>query len=114
MAETEEQARENTQGPLNWVLDILQWRRTFDRGSEVHEHLEDWRRDRTDLPMSYDYLYDKRAIIGTPEQCLAKILELKNAGIEFFGGNFAFGGMDDRKVRQFMELFAKKVMPHLG
>ena len=35
--------------------------------------------------MSYDYLYDKRAIIGTPEQCLAKILELKNAGIEFGG-----------------------------
>ena len=114
MAETEEQARENTQGSLNWVVDILQWRRTFDRGSEVHEHLEDWRRDRTDLPMSYDYLYDKRAIIGTPEPCLAKILELKNAGIEFFGGNFAFGGMDDRKVRQSMELFAKKVMPHLG
>tara|TARA_B000000460_G_scaffold232806_1_gene192034 strand:- start:742 stop:1041 length:300 start_codon:yes stop_codon:yes gene_type:complete len=99
VAETEEQARENTQGPLNWVLDILQWRRTFYRGGEVHEHLEDWRRDRTDLPMSYDYLYDKRAIIGTPEQCLAKILELKNAGIEFFGGNFIFGGMDDWKVR---------------
>ena len=114
MAETEEQARENTQGSLNWVLDILQWRRTFDRCSEVHEHLEGWRRDRTDLPMSYDYLYDKRAIIGTPEQCLDKIMELKNAGIEFFGSNFAFGGMDDRKVRQSMELFAKKVMPHLG
>ena len=76
MAETEEQARENTQCPLHRVLDILQWRRTFDRGSEVHEHLEDWWRDRTDLPMSDDYLYDKRAIIGTSEQCLAKILEL--------------------------------------
>jgi len=85
----------------------------FNQGSEVYEHLEDWRRDRTDLPVSYDYLYDKRAIIGTPEQCLAKILELKNAGAEIFGGNFAFGGMDDRKVRQSMELFAKKVMPHL-
>ena len=52
VAETEEQAYENTQGPLNRVLDILQWRRTFDRGSEVHDHLQDWRRDRTDLPMS--------------------------------------------------------------
>ena len=114
VAETEEQARENTQGPLNWVLDILQWRRTFNQGSEVYEHLEDWRRDRTDLPVGYDHLYDNRAIIGTPEQCLAKILELKNAGIEIFGGNFAFGGMEDRKVRQSMELFAKKVMPHLG
>ena len=49
--------------------------------------------------MSDDYLYDKRAIIGTSEQCLAKILELKNAGIEFFGGNFIFGGIDDWKVR---------------
>ena len=78
---------------------VLYYTGRLHRGGEVHEHLEDWRRDRTDLPMSYDYLYDKRAIIGTPEQCLAKILELKNAGIEFFGGNFIFGGMDDWKVR---------------
>ena len=97
VAETEEQARENTNGPLNWVLDILQWRRTFNQGSEV-----------------YDYLFDKRAVIGPPEQCLAKILALKDAGIEFFGGNFAFGGMENRKVRRSMELFAEKVMRHLG
>ena len=114
VAETEAEARENAKGPLNWVLDILQWRRTFQQGSEVYEHLEDWRRDRTDLPVSYDHLFENRAVIGTPEQCLAKILELKDAGIEFFGGNFAFGGMENRKVRRSMELFAEKVMPHLG
>jgi alkanesulfonate monooxygenase SsuD/methylene tetrahydromethanopterin reductase-like flavin-dependent oxidoreductase (luciferase family) len=114
VAPTEAEARQNTLGPLNWVLDVLQWRRTFQQGSEVYQHLDDWRRDRTELPMSYDRLYEKRAIIGTPEQCLAKILDLKKAGIEFFGGNFAFGGMEHPKVLKSMELFAKEVMPHLA
>ena len=86
----------------------------YHQGSEVYEHLEDWRRDRTDLPVSYDHLFENRAVIGTPEQCFAQILEIKDAGIEFFGGNFAFGGMENRKVRRSMELFAEKVMPHLG
>ena len=114
VARTEEEARRNTQGPLNWVLDVLQWRRTFQHGSEVYEHLDDWRRDRTELPLSYEHLYEKRAVIGTPEQCVAKILRLKEAGIEFFGGNFAFGSMENKTVRHSMELFAEEVMPHLA
>ena len=39
VAETEEQARRDTQAGLEWTVDMIQWRRTFARGSEVHHRL---------------------------------------------------------------------------
>jgi alkanesulfonate monooxygenase SsuD/methylene tetrahydromethanopterin reductase-like flavin-dependent oxidoreductase (luciferase family) len=111
VAESEEQARRDTERGLSWTIDMIQWRGTFKQGSEVHHHLEDWRRTRTTLPLSYDYLYEKRAVIGTPESCAAKIREFQQQGIEYFICNFAFGGMEHDKVLRSMELFAKEVMP---
>jgi alkanesulfonate monooxygenase SsuD/methylene tetrahydromethanopterin reductase-like flavin-dependent oxidoreductase (luciferase family) len=111
VAESEEQARRDTEQGLNWTIDMIQWRGTFTQGSEVHHHLEDWRRTRTTLPLSYDHLYEKRAVIGTPESCAAKIREFQQQGIEYFICNFAFGGMEHDKVLRSMELFAKEVMP---
>ena len=112
VAETEFQARKNAEAHLNWVQDILQWRRTFTQGTEVYKHLEDWRRTRTELPPTYDYLVANRAIVGSPEQCVAKIREIQASGIEYFGCNFSFGGMKHSTVLRSMELFAQEVMPH--
>jgi alkanesulfonate monooxygenase SsuD/methylene tetrahydromethanopterin reductase-like flavin-dependent oxidoreductase (luciferase family) len=114
VAESEEQARRDTEPSMNWTIDMIQWRGTFKQGSEVHHHLEDWRRTRTTLPPSYDYLYEKRAVFGTPESCAAKIREFQQQGIEYFICNFAFGGMEHGKVLRSMELFAKEVMPQFA
>ena len=114
VAETEEQVRQDTETRLNWVADIMQWRRFIDKGSEVYQRMDDWRRTRTQLPASYDYLAHKRAIVGTPDQCVAKIQELQQHGIAYFGCNFDFGGMEHQKVLRSMELFAKEVMPRLS
>ena len=114
VAETEEQARRDTEGRLNWVVDIMQWRRDFERGSEVYQSMEDWRRTRRELPVSYDNLLQNRAFVGTPEQCIAKLKALQEHGIEYFGCNFHFGGMEHEKVMRSMELFASEVMPHFG
>jgi alkanesulfonate monooxygenase SsuD/methylene tetrahydromethanopterin reductase-like flavin-dependent oxidoreductase (luciferase family) len=114
VAESEEQARQDTQQSLNWTLDMIQWRGTFKQGSEVHHRLDDWRRTRTTLPPSYDYLYEKRAVFGTPDSCAAKIREFQQQGIEYFICNFAFGGMEHRKVLRSMELFATEVMPRFA
>ena len=114
VAETEEQVQQDTRARLNWVVDIMQWRRFIPKGSEVHQRMEDWRRTRTQLPSSYDDLTRHRAIIGTPDQCVAKIQELRRHGIEYFGCNFDFGGMEHHKVRRSMDLFAKEVMPRLS
>ena len=112
VAESEEEARKDTEPTLSWTLDMNQWRRTFKQGSEVYHRLEDWRNTRTELPPSYEYLYENRAIIGTPAQCLAKIKALQQQGIEYFGCNFSFGGMPHDKLLRSMKLFAAEVMPH--
>ena len=112
VAETEAQARKDSQDALNWTLDMTQWRRTFTVGSEVNLRLQDWRDTRSELPPSYDYLCEHRAIIGTPDQCVAKIKELQQQGIEYFGCNFSFGGLEHEKLLRSMELFSREVMPH--
>ena len=112
VAETEEEAKKDTEAALSWTLDMVQWRRTFQRGSEVYEKMDDWRRVRTELPTTNEHLYDQRAIIGTPDQCVAQIKELQRHGIEYFGCNFSFGGMEQGKLLRSMKLFADEVMPH--
>jgi alkanesulfonate monooxygenase SsuD/methylene tetrahydromethanopterin reductase-like flavin-dependent oxidoreductase (luciferase family) len=112
VAETEDQARQDTEEALNWTMDVNQWRRVFSQGSELHTgSLADFRAARTELPPSYDYLYQKRAFIGTPDQCAKKIQALRDQGIEYFGCNFSFGDMDHQNVLKSMELFSKEVMP---
>ena len=111
VAETEEQANANAKPALDWNLDMIQWRRTFDTGSEVWEKMEDFRNTRTELPPSYDYLAENRAFIGNPDQIIAKIQALKDEGIETFGCNFSFGGMPQDQVLKSMQLFAKEIMP---
>ena len=111
VAETEDQARRDSEAALNWTMDVNQWRRTYQRGSEVYDSLEDFRRTRTELPPSYEYLFQHRAFIGNPDQIVAKIRPLQDAGIGYFGCNFSFGGMPQDKVLKSMELFAREVMP---
>jgi alkanesulfonate monooxygenase SsuD/methylene tetrahydromethanopterin reductase-like flavin-dependent oxidoreductase (luciferase family) len=111
VAETEEKAREDTMASINWAVDMVQWRGTFAEGSEVTHRIADWRKARTSLPDSYDFVCENRAVIGTPDQVAAKIQEYRDSGIEYFGCNFAFGGMDHDKVMRSMKLFHKEVMP---
>ena len=111
VAETEEQARRDSKAALNWTMDVNQWRRTYQRGSEVYDSLDDFLRTRTELPPSFEYLFEHRAFIGNPEQIIAKIRALQDAGIGYFGCNFSFGGMPQDKVLKSMELFAREVMP---
>ena len=111
VAETEEQARSESRDGLDWTLDVGQWRRAFREGSEVYHHLADWRRTRTELPPDYDYLFENRAVIGTPDQCIARIRALEEQGIEYFGCNFFMGNIEHRNVLKSMKLFAREVMP---
>ena len=111
VGETEARARNDSEAALNWTMDVNQWRRTYQSGSEVYDSLDAFRQSRTELPPSYDYLFEHRAFIGNPEQIIAKIRALQDAGIGYFGCNFSFGGMPQDKVLKSMELFAREVMP---
>ena len=114
VAETEEQAHRDAREALNWTLDINTWRREYSVGSEVYDRLEDYRQRRTELPPSYEYLAEHRAFIGTPDQCAAQIQKLNDAGVQYFGCNFAFGGLEQKKQLRSMELFAREVMPRFA
>ena len=61
VAETEEEVIRDTEDRINWVADIMQWRRFIPSGSEVYRRMDDWRRERTELPDSYEYLAANRA-----------------------------------------------------
>ncbi len=111
VAETEAQARQDTEGHINWILDIMQWRRFFKESSEVPYPIENWRRTRTEATVGSDYIFDNRAFVGTPDQCATKIGELQAQGIDYFGCNFDMGGISHDKVMRSMELFANEVMP---
>ena len=114
VAETEEQARQDTQDHVDWILDIMQWRRFIKEGSEVTHRMADWRRTRAEATVGYDYIAANRAFIGTPDQCAAKIQLLQEHGIDYFGCNFAMGGIPQDKVLRSMELFANEVMPRFA
>lgn len=114
VAETEAQARRDTREALDWNLDMIGWRGTFTEGSEVGHRLQDWRAASGHTPPDFDRLYQHRAVMGTPEQVVAQIKAIQAHGIDYFGCNFAFGGMPHDKVMRSMELFSREVMPHFS
>jgi alkanesulfonate monooxygenase SsuD/methylene tetrahydromethanopterin reductase-like flavin-dependent oxidoreductase (luciferase family) len=113
VAETEEEALRDARESVAWTLDMIQWRATFQQGSEVYQHLDDFRRSRTSLPLSFEQIAERRGFFGTPEQIAERIKQVRAEGIEHFGATFAFGALDQRKVLRSMELFAKEVMPRV-
>ncbi len=114
VAETEEQAHKEAREALNWTLDLNTWRREFSVGSEVYDSMAEYLERRTVFPPTYEYLAEKRAFIGDPDQCAARIQELHDAGVRYFGCNFAFGGLAQDKQLKSMELFAREVMPRFA
>ncbi len=67
-----------------------------------------------DNEASAEELLDQYFIMGTPEQCVAKLETLREAmGIDHFSASFWFGNLSHEKVLGSMELFAKEVMPAL-
>ena len=45
VAETEEQAKQNVEGPLSWMMDMISWRHSYETGSEVYDRLDDLAQD---------------------------------------------------------------------
>lgn len=112
VAETEEEALRDARRSVEWTLDMIQWRGSFTTGgSEVYQHLDDFRRTRTTLPPSFEHIAEHRGFFGTPDQVAEKIRAIEAEGIEYFGATFAFGDLEHEKILRSMELFAKEVMP---
>jgi alkanesulfonate monooxygenase SsuD/methylene tetrahydromethanopterin reductase-like flavin-dependent oxidoreductase (luciferase family) len=50
-------------------------------------------------------------LFGTPDDCIARLLEFEKAGVCNVICWFSYGGMPDEAVRRSMTLFAREVMP---
>ena len=77
--------------------------RKFMAGFDVMKPME----DRVDPDLVNDYLVHRFSIAGTPEECIKRIEELRDAGVEHLMLTPA------RKVyHESVETFAAKVIPH--
>jgi alkanesulfonate monooxygenase SsuD/methylene tetrahydromethanopterin reductase-like flavin-dependent oxidoreductase (luciferase family) len=82
VADTERSALENTTKHVDWIQDIMQWRRNLAESTEVHLPMEKWRAERNELPPDNQYISEKRAFIGTPEAVAEKIIMLRDPKYE--------------------------------
>ena len=65
-----------------------------------------------DTEPSTEELLERYFVMGTPEQCIAKLERLREAmGINHFNASFWFGDLKHEQVLNSMELFANEVMP---
>ena len=113
VALTEREADENVKLHLDWIQDVMQWRRHLTRTTEVGRDIDEWKKIRSDPPPSYEYIKKNRAFIGTPESVIRQISELKSHGIEYFGCNFSLAGLSQEKILASMRLFDQKVRPFI-
>ncbi len=57
-------------------------------------------------------LLERYFIMGTPQECITRLGELRDAmGMDHFNANFWFGDLEEQQVLRSMELFAREVMP---
>jgi alkanesulfonate monooxygenase SsuD/methylene tetrahydromethanopterin reductase-like flavin-dependent oxidoreductase (luciferase family) len=113
-ARSQEQARQDTEAPFMWFKrtgqevgappdhrvellpdDFKEYRRRFARG----------------VYASYDAMAEHVTIFGTPEFVAERIAGLQQAGVENLIFFINYGGIENRKVLDSLELFAAKVMP---
>jgi len=112
VGESEEQVREDTEGPMQWVWECIDWQdaRAEGRGGS----LDDWMANDRHSKTRYEDFYANRAFFGTPDRVLEQIRGLRDHhGITYFGGNFSFGGIEQAKSLRSLNLFAREVAAKL-
>ncbi|HUF82178.1 MAG TPA: LLM class flavin-dependent oxidoreductase [Burkholderiales bacterium] len=62
-----------------------------------------------------DELLENYFVIGTPEHCIRQVKRIRDCtGMSYFNCNFCFGDLDQTRVLQSMEMFAREVAPALN
>ncbi|MEU8082614.1 LLM class flavin-dependent oxidoreductase [Micromonospora sp. NPDC049101] len=114
VAETEAEARALAQPHLQAWLGagheasvMISQSPTVDKGYEDHKA---WFDKITKLPFE-EAVEHRRIIFGTPEQCVAQLLDKAQAGVDMFQGWFQFGGLDFEASNRSMRLFGEHVAP---
>jgi alkanesulfonate monooxygenase SsuD/methylene tetrahydromethanopterin reductase-like flavin-dependent oxidoreductase (luciferase family) len=113
-AQSQEQARQDTEAPFMW------FKRTGQEVGTPPDHRvellpddfkEYRRRYAQGVYANYDAMWDNVALFGTPERVAERVEWLQHAGVENLIFFVNYGGIEHRKVLDSLELFATHVMP---
>jgi alkanesulfonate monooxygenase SsuD/methylene tetrahydromethanopterin reductase-like flavin-dependent oxidoreductase (luciferase family) len=113
-ARSQQQARQDTEAPFMW------FKRTGQEVSAPPDHRvellpndfkEYRRRFARGVYANYDVMWENVALFGTPECVAERIESLRHAGVENLIFFVNYGGIENRKVLDSLELFATQVMP---
>ena len=116
-APTEDQARRDTEAPFMWFKQTGQ-----EVGAPPENQVEllpeDYRAYRSrfsrDVTFDYDAMFQDVALFGTPDQVADHIEILRDSGVEKLIFFINYGGIENQKVLDSLELFAKEVMPRFA
>ncbi|MSQ07420.1 MAG: LLM class flavin-dependent oxidoreductase [Dehalococcoidia bacterium] len=113
-APSREQARRDTEAPFMWFKQTGQEvAAPPDHRVELlpEDYKEYRRRFAGGAGASYDAMLDSVTLFGTPEVVSERIAGLREAGVENLIFFVNFGGIENQKVMDSLELFAAEVMP---
>ena len=116
VADTDEQAVENSRDPQIWLRKLTDGLRTpRDWSKLTPEDAEQVRArvEAADAIKDWEYLRDNVMAIGSPETVLAKFQSMSDAGLGHVIAWMDFGGMDNEKIKRSMTLLKEMVMPNL-
>lgn len=116
-AATEEQARRDTEAPFMWFKQTGQevGAPPENRVELLPEEFWAYRtRFSRDVTFNYDEMFENVALFGDPDQVADHIQILRDSGVENLIFFINYGGIENRKVLDSLELFAKEVMPRFA
>jgi len=116
-ANTEEQARSDTEVPFMWFKQTGQdvGAPPENRVELLPEEYQAYRsRFSRDVSFNYDSMFEDVALFGTPDKLIERIESLRNSGVEKIIFFINYGGIENQKVLDSLELFSKEVMPHFA
>src|SRR4030095_1693704 len=115
VAATDAQALSETKDAEMWYQDSLRRFQVPERIEDAHPSLQDGFRAAAErfAKVTWEGLVEETLAFGSPDTVIAKLEEMRAMGVGHVLCWMNFGGLPQDKIRRSMELFARKVMPHL-
>lgn len=115
LADTRQQAYDDAQEGLMWMYQMIDFRRTLVKGSDLSHNFPSFAREHPEPSVGYQRIIHDKAFLGTPKEVAASLKKLHDEDdVGYYGCDFTFGGLPHAKVMRSLELFGKEVMPRLN
>ena len=112
-----DEALESESGDLEGETELETLRRErdeyYDLLTRKQAEFENYRRRfATEARFNYQDMVDQVVLFGSPQHVAERVEVLRQAGVESLILFVNYGGIENQKVKDSLELFATEVMPH--